>query len=420
MNAREIHKVISKHVLVNDAIVIDTIHSHGSWLVDARTGKGYLDCFSQFASQPLGWNHEIFLANKHRLLDAAMHKIANSDMLTKNYAEFVIAFARITTDFPHHFFISGGCLGVENALKAAFDWKWQKLQTDGKSKLINVNNMDVIHLREAFHGRSGYTLSLTNNPHSDVKVRFYPKFLWTRVTNPKIYHPIDESKVSRLEQISIDEIEIALLRNNVAAILLEPIQGEGGDNHFRREYFLKLRQLADEHDALLIFDEVQTGIGITGKTWAHEHFARPDMICFGKKTQVAGFCSTTRIDEVENNVFRVPSRINSTWGGNIIDMVRATIYFEIIEKENLVYNAAKVGKYFLNKLQELGLENARGRGLMLAFDLSDAQERDNVAKRISENMLVLPCGSRSIRFRPHLTFSKEDVDMAIDFVKKAI
>src|SRR6185436_690744 len=122
-------------------------------------------------------------------------------------------------------------------------------------------------------------------------------------------------------------------KDDIAAIILEPIHGEGGDNHFRKEFFVALRQLADENEAMLIFDEVQTGVGLTGRMWAQEYFVKPDLMSFGKKTQVCGFMASKRIEEVKENVFSVASRINSTWGGGLVDMVRCQKYLEIIHEE---------------------------------------------------------------------------------------
>ena len=121
---------------------------------------------------------------------------------------------------------------------------------------------------------------------------------------------------------------------------------------------IHLKDICLENDILLIYDEVQSGAGITGKMWAHQHFpkeARPDIISFGKKTQCCGIFAGGRIDEVDNNVFHESSRINSTWGGNLVDMVRFTIYLEIIEQENLVNKAKENGEYLLNQL--IGLQN---------------------------------------------------------------
>lgn len=142
--------------------------------------------------------------------------------------------------------------------------------------------------------------------------------------------------------------------DDIAGIIIETVQGEGGDNHFRPEFMAALRHLADKYDVMLIFDEVQCGVGLTGKMWAWQHLGVcPDMVCFGKKAQVCGFMSTSRIDNVKDNVFVLSSRINSTWGGSIADMVRATKIYEIIEEEHLVENSAVVGAYLLNKLLEV-------------------------------------------------------------------
>src|SRR5207249_2191246 len=159
---------------------------------------------------------------------------------------------------------------------------------------------------------------------------------------------------------------------DIAAIIIEPIQGEGGDNHFRMEWFKTLRTICDENDILLIFDEVQTGMGLTGKGWCCEHFGvMPDLLSFGKKAQVCGIMAGPRLDEVKDNVFRLPSRINSTWGGNFTDYVRSTHFLRIIEEEKLVENARLKGELFKRGLEKLRaqfptlISAVRGRGLLL-------------------------------------------------------
>jgi L-lysine 6-transaminase len=406
-------KIIKKYT-IGDGLpfIVDTKKSHGSWVVDTD-GREYLDCYSQFASQPLGWNHPKLVAAKDRLTDAAIVKIANSDMYCQEYAEFLQAFSDITPDFKHYFFIDGGTLAVENAIKAAFDWKIKKYNLyEWKSR-----ELSVIHLEEAFHGRSGYTLSLTNT--LPVKTLNYPKFNWPRIINPKILSHIGDTAVNEMQ--SLNMAEHYLKTGNVAAIILEPIQGEGGDNHFRNQYLQELYDLSRQYDAMFILDEVQTGVGLTGKMWAYEHFTfKPDMICFGKKVQTCGFCANEKIDEVENNVFKESGRINSTWGGNIVDMVRFTVIIKIIKEENLVDNAAKVGDYLVSKLQELPLKNVRGKGLMIAFSFNDTEKRNKVIERLSSHMLVLKSGLNSIRLRPSLDFSFENADKAVEFIGNAI
>ena len=387
---------LSKHILVDGFhIAVNQKKSLGSWIVDLD-GNKYLDCYSQFASQPLGWNHKVLVNAKQELGEVAMHKIANSDMYTEQYAGFVEKFSGITPDFSHYFFIDGGALAVENALKAAFDWKAKKL---GLTSDEDINTLDVFHLGNAFHGRTGYTLSLTNT--TPEKTALFPKFQWNRIW-------------------SIEDAE-ELMHDRVAAMVVEPIQGEGGDNHFVPELFPLMRKWADDNDAILIFDEVQTGVGLTGKMWCYEHFGIvPDMMCFGKKTQVCGFCSTDRIDEVEHNVFNTSGRINSTWGGNIVDMVRFSHIMDAIEEEKLIDNAHEVGSHLENALNNLDvISNVRGMGLMIAFDLDTPDLRDRMVSLLQEDMIVLKSGTHSIRLRPALTFSKQDADSAVTFISRA-
>ena len=411
--------------------VIDLDKSHGSWLVDGRDGREYLDLFSMFSSMSVGYNHPYVLDNKERLLSAVVNKPTNSDIYTTQMAEFVDTVGRIAQPdyLPHSFYIEGGGLAVENALKTAFDWKVRKNIEKGKGE----KGGQVIHLDECFHGRTGYTLSLTDSPDKR-KTDFFPKFDWPRVKNPKIQFPLNDEnleKVKVLEQQSISQIKDVIINNpdDIAAIILEPIQGEGGDNHFRGEYLKEIRDLTLENEFLLIFDEIQTGVGITGKMWAHQNFnsVTPDIISFGKKTQCCGIFAGDRIDEVDENVFNISSRLNSTWGGNLADMVRFSLYLEIIEKEGLVERAAESGKCLLKNLQDLQdkyshlVSNSRGRGLFCAFDLPDGISRDKMANYImDEGAIVLGSGVKSIRFRPHLNISRDEIDLGVDMIRKAL
>jgi L-lysine 6-transaminase len=424
---------LGRHILVDAFdLVLDLKNSRGCYLQDARDGRRYLDCFSFVASSALGINHPKMGTPEflEKLTCVARTKVSNSDMYTPEMAAFVDTFARVAKPsyMKHLFFIEGGTLGVENALKAAFDWK---VQTNFSRGCSEEKGHQVIHFRQAFHGRSGYTLSLTNTDPN--KTNYFPKFSWPRIDNPKIIFPLDAANldsVQRAENAAIGQIERAFdeRADDIAAILIEPIQGEGGDNHFRPEFFMRLRRLADEREAMLIFDEVQTGLGLTGTLWAAEQTGvEPDMICFGKKVQVCGFMCGTRIDSVPGNVFAVQSRINSTWGGNLTDMVRSQRILEIIEEDGLVENARRVGAHLSVRLQELGaghpllISNCRGAGLMQAFDLPDKGTR----KRFLDGcfrmgLLMLPCGERSVRVRPPLIFAEAEADSAVGIMHAAV
>jgi L-lysine 6-transaminase len=406
--------------------VYDIEKSTGNFLYDSKNNKMLLDAFSFIASNPLGHNHPKLSDPdfEKKLLKVAKVNPSNSDILCTEYVEFLETFFNIAVPdyFKDSFFIAGGSLAVENALKTAFDWKYKRLLEKGIK--INPNEMKIVHFKNAFHGRSGYSLSLTNTA-DPRKYELFPQFPnWLRLKAPEIHekhtHGDQLLRDSKFFNKAFDDIERQ--GNECAAIIIEPIQGEGGDNHYTKQFHQNLRFLADQFDMLLIYDEVQSGVGLTGKMWAHQHYdVIPDIISFGKKMQVCGILSGNKVREVKNNVFEEKSRINSTWGGNLVDMVRAQRYLEIIKEEALVENAATVGSYLLDKLKGLGLENARGEGLMCAFDLPTAQERNAVVTRCLENgLFLLGCGTHSVRVRPSLTFSKAECDLLIDILKKSL
>ena len=311
------------------------------------------------------------------------------------------------------------------------DWKVRKNIAKGYKESAEKGTK-VIHFKEAFHGRSGYTLSLTNTT-DPRKHMYFTKFRdWPRITNPKIVWPLEEhlEEVKKAEDQAINQIKSAIVENpdDICAIIIETIQGEGGDNHFRPEFFQQLRTICDENDIMLIFDEVQCGMGITGKMWAWEHYGvKPDLFAFGKKAQVCGVLANDRVDEVKNNCFTESSRINSTWGGNLCDMVRSTRILEIIREDNVLEHVNEAAKILRAQLDALEKEfptlirNVRNKGLMAAFDLPNPALRDSFQQACYEqNMLILPSGSYSIRFRPILTVSEKDLNSAYEKMRKAL
>tara|TARA_B100000676_G_scaffold293319_1_gene329915 strand:- start:158 stop:1498 length:1341 start_codon:yes stop_codon:yes gene_type:complete len=443
MKPQEAKNNIGKRILADGMDqIIDLNKSHGSWLVDSRDEKEYLDLFSMFASLSVGYNHPYLLENKDRLMSSALNKPTNSDVYSMEMAAFVDTMGRIAQPhyLPYAFYIEGGGLAVENALKTAFDWKVRK----NLSKGIKNRGSQIIHFKECFHGRTGYTMSLTDSP-DPRKTLYFPKFDWPRIDNPKINFPLNDENLEDVinkENIALEQIKDAISNNpdDIAGLIIEPIQGEGGDNHFRCEFFKELRNLANEEEFLLIYDEVQTGVGITGNMWAHQSFTphsckcdcedastAPDIISFGKKTQVCGIFASKRLDEVDGHVFHESSRLNSTWGGSLVDMVRFTIYLEIIEKENLVQNANDMGNHLSKCLNDLQanhpniVSNVRNKGLFGAFDLNDGEQRDSLVGAIlNEGAMMLGCGTKSIRFRPHLNITEQEMNDGFSMIDKAI
>lgn len=426
---QDVKSTVARHLLAEGYdIIFDVDRSRGCRLVDQKSGDAYLDFFSMYASMAVGYNHPRLLEARDELGRLAVNKPTNSDVYTTAMAEFVETFSRIAMPerMPYAFFIEGGALAVENALKTAFDWKVRKNLAAGLGREAGSR---IIHFRQAFHGRSGYTLSLTNT-FDPRKTDYFPTFPWPRIVNPRITFPLDAGNLARvleLEDEALRRIREVLDEQgeDVAAIIIEPIQGEGGDNHFRGEFLRALRAICDERGVMLIFDEIQTGAGLTGRFWAYEHFdALPDILVFGKKTQVCGILASRRVDEAPCHVFRERSRINSTFGGNLIDMARCTRILRIIEEERLTENARIRGELLLAGLQNLArefpdaLSNARGRGLMCAVDAADTDTRDRLIMAcLGEKLLLVGSGPASIRFRPHLVVNDGEIEEALGILR---
>ena len=433
INAQNVHETLGRHMLADGLpFVFDLEKSHGSWLHDQRTGKESLDFFTCFASWPVGYNHPRmsepeFLEELHA---AASVNLANSDLYTESMARFVDAFAtRVTPEgFPHHFFVQGGALAVENTLKVAFDWKARKL---GRTKMTDSgDDLVILHFEGAFHGRTGYTMSLTNT--DPAKIGLFPKFDWPRVSSPYIVHDLEggiANDVAAAEAKTLAEIDAAFAKHDgrIAGILLEPMQGEGGDRHFRPEFFRALRKIADEREALLIFDEVQTGFYGSGSAWLWQtKDVAPDIVAFGKKTQICGLYSSTRVDDVEDNVFHMSSRINSTWGGNLVDMVRCRQFIEIIQGEKLHENVTARGEQMLAGLRGLAKDrgqfsDVRGIGSFVAFGFETPDLRNSfLGEMLDKGLLALSSGDRSIRMRMPLVVTAAEIDEALNRISGCV
>ncbi|UPK73919.1 L-lysine 6-transaminase [Nocardioidaceae bacterium SCSIO 66511] len=428
----EVRESLSRHMLTDGfRLVLDPVASQGSWLVDAASGERFLDLYTFFASSPLGCNPPEIVEDAEfmsELAKIAANKPANSDIYSSELAEFVETFERVLGDdaLPYLFFVEGGGLAVENALKVAFDWKSRQNEAAGRSRDLG---MKVLHLTRAFHGRTGYTMSLTNTDPN--KTDRFAKFDWPRIDVPAITFPLEEhlAEVEAAEARSLAQARAAFEANphDIACFIAEPIQGEGGDNHMRPEFLQAMQALCHEFDALFIVDEVQTGAGFTGAPWAYQQLGlEPDVVAFSKKVQVGGIMAGRRVDDVADNVFHVSGRINSTWGGGLVDMVRARRLLEIIEARDYITQAAETGEWLVGQLRDLAerhaaVSNVRGRGLMVAFDLPDGDQRGAVLSGLAEqHVLALPSGERAVRFRPALSISRDELGVALTALDKVL
>jgi len=430
----EVHERLAEHMLVDGfPIVLDLAKSHGSRLVDARDSTEYLDFYTFFGSAPLGMNPPGLFddpTTRSELVEAAANKPANAEVPTVQLAEFVTTFTRVLGDpaLPHLFLIEGGALAVENALKCSFDWKSRRNEAAGRSPELGTR---VLHLRHAFHGRSGYTLSLTNT--DPVKTDRYPKFDWPRISSPAVRFPLEahRAEVEAAEELALAEAKAAFeaFPHDIACFVAEPIQCEGGDRHLRSEFLLAVQDLCHQYDALFVVDEVQTGAGATGTPWCYQQLGlAPDLVAFGKKVQLGGVMAGRRVDEVAENVFRTPGRIDSTWGGNLTDMVRSRRLLQLVEQTGAIANAATVGQHLLARLVELeqawpkAVSNARGRGFVAAIDLATRELRSSVLTTLwgEEHVVAFGCGERTLRLRPALSMTADEVDAGCDAMNRVL
>ncbi|MFC7341865.1 L-lysine 6-transaminase [Saccharopolyspora griseoalba] len=411
-------------------IVADLDAGDGCRLRDARDGTRYLDLTMYFSSAPLGHGHPGLRTPDFEaaLVRVGRVKPSNPDFATVEQARFATTFRRVVgvDELPLLFFIDGGTLAVENALKVAFDWKTKLNARRG----VAVRGSRVLHLERAFHGRSGYTTSLTNTDPN--KVRDYPMFDWPRIPSPAV-EPGERWDVAELlpeEQVALDAARAALRRygTEIACFVYEPIQGEGGDRHLRPRFLRAVQDLCREHDVLTVADEVQTG-ALTGQAWAHQALGlEPDLVAFGKRMQVCGVMGGRRVLEIADNAFREPSRISSTWGGSLTDMVRATRILEVIEEEGLFEHSRAMGELLLAELRELAAEfpqrvhSPRGRGLMCAISFHEPADRDRALAiaRDSHRTLFLPSGPDSLRARPPLSARPDELVDAVAALRKTL
>ncbi len=430
---QNVHSSLGNWILADGySFVLDLEKSQGADLYDSRSGRTYLDFFGCFGSTPIGWNHPALVDPEwlQSVSGVVANRPANSDLYTTEMADFVARMGEVAAPegYHHMFFVDGGALAVENALKVAFDWKVRRNRAKGVDADVGSK---VLHFEKAFHGRSGYTLSLTNTLPD--KIDYFPKFEdWPRVFAPQVKFPLEgENLVAHVaaEQKCFDTIDAAFAQHgdDIAAILIETMQCEGGDRYFRAEFLQGLQARCEKYDCLFICDEVQTGYFGSGKPWMFEHYGiTPDIFSFGKKSQQCGIMASSRIDQVPDNCFEKSSRINSTWGGNLVDMVRATRVLEVVRDDKLCDNAAAMGERWLTGMRAMAteldqVENARGMGLLMAFDLPSAEMRDGALAGMMENgMIGLGSGERTVRFRPHLAITSANVDLALELTEKTL
>jgi 4-aminobutyrate aminotransferase len=361
-------------------------------------GNSFLDFTSNIGSCPLGYSHPEIMEVLAEQSKSGAHKIAGQDFYCKEHAELSERAASIIPQGFKTFFINSGAEAVENAIKIAY----RKMSATTPSTLPGMS------CANAFHGRTLGALSFTFS--KPVQKKGYPEL------------PVMRIKFCMSDSDpEIDAAEKLLAENKVAFILSEVVQGEGGYNIASRRFIQNLRRCADKYGVPLILDEVQSGMGRTGKWWAFEHYGvRPDIMSAAKALQVGMAAYEARFDPGEQGA------LSSTWGGGSrIDMAVGAKIIEVIKKDRLLGNAAVMGAKLKKGLQELvgkgGMADVRGLGLMIGIEFDTKQNRDErLARAFKKGLLLLPAGHKAMRVIPPLTITEEEVQEGLELMSQVL
>lgn len=359
-------------------------------------GNTFLDFASQIASNPLGYNHPDIKKVIKRYTNSAPLKYAGQDFLVKEHNDLLEELLSITPQgFNAGFLINSGAEAVENAIKIC-------MRKQKKAKYC-------ISFKNAFHGRTLGALSLTNTAKKQQKENFFA------IPTQRLPYSEEAGDVLRnmLKTISPEEI---------ACIIMEPIQGEGGYNIPSEKMVKDIRTITKEHNIPLISDEVQAGMGRTGEWWGIQNFSvKPDVIAAAKALQVGATMANKAMFPTE------PGSISSTWGGgHLIDLAVGAETIRSIKKQKLLSKVKKQGKDLLKRLHELSesfpvVLRPRGMGLMTAFDLpSNKLRNDVIIEAVKRGLVILGCGMQGIRLIPPYIVTQKEMNEAIEILQSSI
>ncbi|KKP03643.1 4-aminobutyrate aminotransferase [Trichoderma harzianum] len=423
-------------------MMTDYTKSVGNYIADPD-GNYLLDVYAQIASIPVGYNNPALAkaASTPDMVNAIINRPALGNFPSHDWAEILkTGILKVAPKGLNNVFTAmAGSDANETAFKAAFIYRRQQerggpdveftqeeLDSAMNNQAPGASSLSILSFKTAFHGRLFGTLSTTRSkPIHKVDI---PAFDWPQASFPKLKYPLEDhaEENAKIEQASLDEVEKLIKTWHIppAAVIVEPIQSEGGDNHATPNFFRGLRALTKKHNVLLIVDEVQTGVGATGKFWAHDHWDLqdpPDMVTFSKKAQTAGFYYGN--PELRPNK---PYRQFNTWMG---DPARALLFRAIIgeiERLDLVNHTARVGDYLFTKLE--GLQRmypeqfqdlrGKGQGTFIAFDNPKRDQFLAKAKEFGIN--IGGSGASAVRLRPMLTFQEHHVDILVDALEKIV
>ncbi|KAI6778825.1 4-aminobutyrate aminotransferase-like protein [Emericellopsis cladophorae] len=421
-------------------MLTDYSRSSGNYIADAD-GNMLLDVYAQIASIPVGYNNSALAkaASSREMVSSIINRPALGNFPPHDWAEVLRSgiLKAAPKGLDNVFTAMAGSDANETAFKAAFMYRRQlerggrdveftpeEIESVMSNKGPGASQLSILSFKTGFHGRLFGSLSTTRS--KPIHKLDIPAFDWPQATFPQLKYPLEEhaAENAAAEQASVDEVEHLIKSWHLppAAIIVEPIQSEGGDNHASPDFFRKLREVTRRHGVLMIVDEVQTGVGATGRFWAHDHWNLqdpPDMVTFSKKAQAAGYYY--RMPELRPNK---PYRQFNTWMG---DPARALLFRAIvdeIERLDLVNNTAKVGAYLYGQLEQLSkmhpdhFQNLRGKGqgTFIAFDSPKRDEFLVKAKSLGVN--IGGSGATAVRLRPMLILRESHADILVDVLDK--
>lgn len=423
-------------------MLADYTKSFGNYIVDPD-GNTLLDVYAQIASIPVGYNNPALVkaAQSPEMVNAIINRPALGNFPSHDWAEILeTGILKVAPKGLNQVFTAmAGSDANETAYKAAFMWRRQKerggpaiefteeeMETAMNNQSPGASQLSILSFKTGFHGRLFGSLSTTRS--KPIHKLDIPAFDWPQATFPQLKYPLEEhvEENAKAESDALAEVEKLIKTWHLppAAVIVEPIQSEGGDNHASPAFFRGLRELTKKHDVLLIVDEVQTGVGATGKFWAHDHWdlpTPPDMVTFSKKAQTAGYYFGN--PELRPNK---PYRQFNTWMGDPARAILFRAIIEEIERNNLVEETAKVGDYLYGKIEELAkkypqdFQNLRGKGqgTFIAFDNPKRDQFLVKAKKFGVN--IGGSGANAVRLRPMLIFEKSHADILLEAMEKIV
>jgi 4-aminobutyrate aminotransferase len=369
----------------------------GCWIEDVD-GKKYLDFNANVCTNPLGYSHPAIIKVLEKYSTIGAYKIAGQDFYTEEQAQLAEKLIKISPpNLEKVFLVNSGAEAVENAIKLCYRKRGPKFG---------------VSCYGAFHGRTLGALTFTFS--KEVHKRNFPELPVRRI---KFCTSDDDPAIDDIEKIVSENPD------NIAHVIVEVVQGEGGYNIASKRFIQTLRRITELYEIPLIIDEVQSGLGRTGKWWAFEHYGiRPNIITAGKALQVGATIFEPELDPKEKGA------LSSTWGGgHRIDMAVGLKIIETIEKERLMDNVKKVGKYFLKRLRELEekypntITYTDGLGLMLVAEIDTVEKRDKIVQAAFKNgLLLLGCGEKRIRFSPPLIITEKEIDYGLEILEKVV